>query len=560
MGRDKALLPHPHGGSLLQHTCALALATGLETVCLSRPHQGHRQHLATAAGRAPELRQVTVLEEQPPWEGPLLALAKLMTICPGRPMVLLACDLPHLGSPLLNALAAPLPPRHARLTTDGAQQQPLLATYGSDLAATLHQAVAAGVRSFRQWLPGLQVEWLRVPSTALVNLNHPQDLASFRTALGCNPSSQVLCSNRSGSGQGLREARRGDRPEGGLKTRESPPLQDGEYVNTSTLDQLGRTLGVLRLSLTARCNLACRYCRPENQDPRTLLTHQQRLKLVGVAARLGCRRLRLTGGEPLLAPGLAPLIQAVKALDLVEEVALTSNGVLLDRSLAQDLKQAGLDRITISLDGADPQAVLRMGGGHSFAQVLAAIDNAQAVGLPVKINMVVMAHGNGDQVVPMARLCRELGVELRLIEYMDVGNRNGWRPQQVLTAAAMTARIASRWPLQSVGRQPGATARRWRYGDGGGFVSTIASISEPFCGDCNRLRVTADGVAYTCLFASQGTDLKPALDPRQPDAVLMRQLVSLWRQRRDRYSEERASRQVNPTPRPSPAEMAYIGG
>lgn len=174
MGRDKALLPHPHGGSLLQHTCALALATGLETVCLSRPDQGHRQHLATA----PALRQVSVLEEHPPWEGPLLALAKLMTTYPGRPVLLLACDLPNLSPTLLNALAVPLPPHHARLTTDGTQQQPLLASYGSGLAATLHQAVATGVRSFRQWLPSLHVEWLRVPSTALVNLNHPQDLAA----------------------------------------------------------------------------------------------------------------------------------------------------------------------------------------------------------------------------------------------------------------------------------------------------------------------------------------------------------------------------------------------
>ena len=173
MGRDKALLPHPRGVSLLQHTCASALATGLETVCLSRPGQGHRQHLATA----PALGPVIVLEEEPPWEGPLLALAKLMTLRPGCPMVLLACDLPNLGSPLLQALAAPLPPHHARLTTDGAQQQPLLATYGADLAAPLHRAVAGGTRSFRQWLPSLQVEWLRVPSTTLVNLNRPQDLA-----------------------------------------------------------------------------------------------------------------------------------------------------------------------------------------------------------------------------------------------------------------------------------------------------------------------------------------------------------------------------------------------
>jgi len=174
MGRDKALLPHPQGGSLLQHTCALTLATGLETVCLSRPHQGHRQHLATA------LEQVTVLEEQPPWEGPLLALAKLMTTYPDRPMLLLACDLPNLTPPLLNALAAPLSPRRARLATDGRRQQPLLASYGVDLATTLHQAVAAGVRSFRQWLPGLNVEWLRVPSPALVNLNRPQDLVACR--------------------------------------------------------------------------------------------------------------------------------------------------------------------------------------------------------------------------------------------------------------------------------------------------------------------------------------------------------------------------------------------
>ncbi len=333
-------------------------------------------------------------------------------------------------------------------------------------------------------------------------------------------------------------------------------------MTSSSLDQLDRPLEVLRLSLTARCNLACRYCRPENQDPHHLLTHQQRLKLVRVAAQLGCRRLRLTGGEPLLAADLLAFIQAVKAQDLVEDLCLTSNGVLLDRPMAEGLKQAGLDRITISLDGANPQTVLRMGGGNSFERVLAAIGHAQAVHLPVKINMVVMAHCNGDQVVPMARLCRDQGVELRLIEYMDVGNRNGWQPHHVLTAATMTAQIAHHWPLQPMGRQLGSTARRWRYTDGTGVVSTIASISEPFCGDCNRLRVTADGVAYTCLFASQGTDLKPALHPQQPDPILAQQLTALWHQRHDRYSEERAmaSQQTKAPVRPPPPEMAYIGG
>ena len=173
MGRDKALLPHPHGGSLLQHTCTVAVASGLQTVCMSRPHQDYRQHLATATA----LRQVAILEEHPPWEGPLLALAKLMAIYPSRPLLLLACDLPNITPSMLKGLAAPLPPRHVRLTTDGKQQQPLLATYGSDLAVNLHQAVAVGVRSFRQWLPSLHVELLQVPSIALVNLNYPQDLA-----------------------------------------------------------------------------------------------------------------------------------------------------------------------------------------------------------------------------------------------------------------------------------------------------------------------------------------------------------------------------------------------
>jgi len=173
MGQDKALLPHPHGGSFLHHACTVAMATGLETICLSRPGQGHGQHLAAV----PPLQPVAVIEELPPWEGPMLALAKLMGLYPGRSFLLLACDLPHITPPLLRALAAPLPPHHVRLTTDGQQQQPLLANYGSALATTLHQAVAAGVRSFRQWLPSLPVDWLQVPSTTLVNVNCPQDLA-----------------------------------------------------------------------------------------------------------------------------------------------------------------------------------------------------------------------------------------------------------------------------------------------------------------------------------------------------------------------------------------------
>ena len=324
------------------------------------------------------------------------------------------------------------------------------------------------------------------------------------------------------------------------------------------MDRLGRRAGVLRLSLTARCNLACVYCRPDPHDSPGLLSRAERVLLVRIAAGLGWRRLRLTGGEPLLVPDLEHLVADVAALGLLQDIALTTNGLLLDRERAFALKQAGLQRITLSLDGADPHTVQRMGGGHSFHTVLQALDHAVAAGLQPKINMVVMAHRNGDAVVPMARLCRERQVELRLIEYMDVGNRNGWQLEHVLPAAAMVQQIHHRWPLTPEARQPGATARRWRYNDGAGCISTIASISEPFCGDCNRLRITADGMAYTCLFAAAGTDLKPALRAVQPQEHLQHLLRQLWQRRDDRYSEQRSQRQREQRQRP--AEMAYIGG
>ena len=341
----------------------------------------------------------------------------------------------------------------------------------------------------------------------------------------------------------------------------APPLgppPEPAPTPSGLVDRLGRPSGVLRLSLTARCNLACVYCRPDPHDAPGLLSRAERLLLVRVAAGLGWRRLRLTGGEPLLVPDLERLVADVAATGLLHDIALTTNGLLLDRERALALKRAGLHRITLSLDGADPRTVQRMGGGSSFHTVLQAVDHAVAAGFRPKINMVVMAHRNGDAVVPMARLCRERRVELRLIEYMDVGNRNGWQPEHVLSAAAMVQRIHRRWPLTGEGRQPGGTARRWRYNDGTGCISTIASVSEPFCGDCNRLRITADGMAYTCLFAATGTDLKPALRAAQPGEQLQHQLRRLWQQRDDRYSEQRSRQQREQRQRP--AEMAYIGG
>ncbi len=344
------------------------------------------------------------------------------------------------------------------------------------------------------------------------------------------------------------------------------------------LDLHGRPLGVLRLSLTARCNLACPYCLPDGREPPGLLNQVQRLAVVEAAVALGARRLRLTGGEPLLHPGVEALIAAAAPLRArgLSDISLTSNGALLTAERARALRAAGLNRLTLSLDGVSGAAVARMAGltgGASAGEellkkVLAAIDHARAAGFDpgsgqLKLNAVIQQGRNEDQLLPLAALARELGVELRLIEFMDVGNRNGWRPEAVLSAREMVDRIHARWPLNALGRERHGTASRWSYGDGGGQLAVVASVSEPFCGDCDRLRVTADGIAYTCLFAApaQGQDLRPWLQPGQPPEALREAMAGLWRQRRDRWSEERqeAWRQGAPPPLRH-AEMAYLGG
>lgn len=348
---------------------------------------------------------------------------------------------------------------------------------------------------------------------------------------------------------------------------------------TQPFDQLRRPLGVLRLSLTARCNLACPYCLPDGAEPPGLLSLEERRAVVAAAVALGAGSLRLTGGEPLLNPGLEALVAAVQPLRArgLREIALTSNGVLLSAERARALRAAGLDRLTLSLDGVTGTAVARMAGLHGgdadtrrrrgeaqLEQVLAAIEHARSAGFAaergqIKLNAVIQRGANDDQLLPLAELARQRGLELRLIEFMDVGNRNGWRPEAVLSAAEMVGRINRRWPLDPVGRDPHGTAIRWRYRDGGGHLGVVASISAPFCGDCNRLRVTADGIAYTCLFGSQGTDLRPWLRPSPEAEALERAIARLWRQRHDRYSEERTALALGDQ-RPAPAEMAYLGG
>lgn len=342
-------------------------------------------------------------------------------------------------------------------------------------------------------------------------------------------------------------------------------------------DRLGRPLGVVRISLTARCNLNCPYCRPEGKDPPGLLGLEERRELVAASVDLGAHTVRLTGGEPLLDSDLETLIKALQALrPRLKRIALTSNGLLLSAERAKALRKAGLDSVTLSLDGTDATSVAwmsgRRDGGWVLEQVLAAIEHARSAGFDparggLKLNAVIQRDVNEDQVLPLAALARQRGLELRLIEYMDVGNRNGWHPDQVLPAAAMVSRIHSHWPLQPLKRDAFATNRRWRYRDGGGPgaaesppISTIASISEPFCGDCNRLRITADGYAFACLFASSGTDLRPWLRPQPQAAALRLALADLWRSRGDRYSQERAELRAKAPTLAAHAEMAYLGG
>ena len=340
------------------------------------------------------------------------------------------------------------------------------------------------------------------------------------------------------------------------------------------VDQWSRTFGVLRLSLTARCNLACPYCCPDSEELPGLMRLDQQVRLVRVACGLGVHTLRLTGGEPLLSDRLLPLLQVLAQgraasddpLARLRDVALTTNGVLLTLDRAKALRAAGLDRITVSLDALEGGVVATMAGlrggqraGERLVeQVLGGLSAARRAGFNpadggLKLNAVMRRGLNDSQLLPLAELARNLGVELRLIEYMDVGNRNGWSADQVLSSEEMIQRIGARWPLRPMPRESGATSRRWSYADGRGRIGTIASITEPFCGDCNRLRVTADGKAYTCLFASKGLDLHPFLHSEQALESILREI---WQQRRDRYSVERQDSSVS-TPH---AEMAYLGG
>jgi cyclic pyranopterin phosphate synthase len=332
------------------------------------------------------------------------------------------------------------------------------------------------------------------------------------------------------------------------------------------LDRRSRPLRDLRISVTDRCNFRCTYCMPKEifgRDfaflPRAeLLTFEEITRLARVFAHEGVSKIRLTGGEPLLRRDLDQLVAMLAGIEGITDIAMTTNGSALAAS-ARPLKDAGLTRVTVSLDALDDETFGALNDvAFPVARVLAGIHAAAAAGLaPVKINMVVKRGVNDGSVAEMAEHFRGTGHALRFIEYMDVGSTNGWRMDDVVTAAEIIATINDRWAIEPLEpNYPGEVATRYRYRDGAGEIGIIASVTQPFCGACTRARLSADGRVYTCLFAARGHDLRGVLRDGASEEELARQIRSIWAHRADRYSELRHGQ----TRRHPKIEMSYIGG
>jgi len=330
-------------------------------------------------------------------------------------------------------------------------------------------------------------------------------------------------------------------------------------------DELGRSLADLRVSVTDRCNFRCRYCMPrEHFDhehrylPRAeILSFEEIARVAAALAPLGLRKVRLTGGEPLLRSELPKLIALLRRQPGLE-VALTTNGSLLAKQ-ARALRDAGLNRLTVSLDSLSPDVFARMTDSEfPVSEVLAGIEAAHAAGFgPIKINAVVRRGVNDHTLVELARHFQGTGDIVRFIEYMDVGLTNGWRLDHVLSGREIVARIGAELPLEPLGANyAGEVAKRYRYLDGSGEIGVITSVTQPFCGDCGRLRLSADGQIFGCLFARAGTDLRALLRRSADDTELREALLGFWRARADRYSELRTLG-TRSLPRP---EMSYLGG
>ena len=331
-------------------------------------------------------------------------------------------------------------------------------------------------------------------------------------------------------------------------------------------DRLGRPLRDLRVSVTDRCNFRCPYCMPKTvfgRDhaflPRVeILSFEEITRVVGAATALGVTKVRLTGGEPLVRRDLERLVAMLAAVEGISDLALTTNGTLL-AAKARALHDAGLQRVTVSLDSLDEDVFRAMNDmGVPLARVLEGIAAARKAGFsPVKLNTVVKRGVNDHGLVDLARFARAHGVVVRFIEYMDVGTTNGWRLDDVVPAAEVIRRIDAELPLEPVGpNYRGEVAHRWRFRDGQGEIGVIASVTQPFCRDCTRARLSTDGKLYTCLFAGAGHDLRALLRQGANDDDLRAALTRIWRGRVDRYSELRAA----PAPTTNRIEMSYIGG
>ncbi len=334
-------------------------------------------------------------------------------------------------------------------------------------------------------------------------------------------------------------------------------------------DTLGRPLKDLRISVTDRCNFRCTYCMPLNEyswiERGELLTYEEILRLAGLFVRLGVEKIRVTGGEPLVRRKLDVLIRGLASLEGIQDLSLTTNGALLAEQ-AEALRAAGLKRINLSLDTLDAAKFRRITQRGELSEVLKGLEAAERCGFdPIKINAVIERGVNEDEIVPLAEFARAHGLTLRYIEFMDVGNANQWRMEKVVGKKEILATLAARFPLREAHRaDTSSPAVNYEFADGGGAFGVIASVTEPFCRDCDRARLTADGKLVACLVAQQGHDLKSLLRAGASDRELMEVIAGLWRQRADRYSEERLVALQSPSgyepQRHAKMEMIVLGG
>lgn len=331
-------------------------------------------------------------------------------------------------------------------------------------------------------------------------------------------------------------------------------------------DRLGRPMQDLRISVTDRCNFRCSYCMPPELfgddypflPKNELLSYEEILRLAGLFASLGIRKIRLTGGEPLLRRDLPKLVAGLTQVPGIREIGLTTNGLLLGK-YAEALVQAGLRRVNVSLDALDAELFGRLNGrGIHPDTIVSQIDEAVHAGLEVKVNMVVQKGVNDGEILPMAAYFKQRGIPLRFIEFMDVGNDNGWSFRKVVTKEEILERLRERFDLEPVGRTYyGEVAQIYRYKDNGAQVGLIPSVSESFCSSCTRIRLSSEGKLYTCLFAGAGFDLKHLLRSGQDDQTLIQSIRQVWQRRTDRYSDERTEQTAASR---NKIRMSYIGG